>query len=190
MSDEPRARLGRQPGDLSHRDLIDRFLRVDHAGEYGAVRIYEGQLAVLRASSCADVLNHMARQEQVHLDRFEALVAERRVRPTLLQPLWHVLGYALGAGTALLGDRAAMACTVAVEEVIDEHYRQQAEALAAQSDADEARLIDTIEGFRREEVEHHDLAMDRGAADAPGFEALSAAVKAGSRLAIWLSERI
>jgi ubiquinone biosynthesis monooxygenase Coq7 len=190
MSDDTRARLGRLPGDLSHDELVDRILRVDHAGEYGAVRIYEGQLAVLGGSAAAPSIDHMARQERRHLERFEELMAERRVRPTLLQPLWHLAGFALGAGTALLGARAAMACTVAVEQVIDEHYNRQAETLAADVDADETALIETIRRFRDEEIEHRDLALAAGAAEAPGYETLSAAIKLGSRLAIWLSERI
>lgn len=190
MSDDTRTRLGRLPGDLSHDALIDRILRVDHAGEYGAVRIYEGQLAVLGTSPAAKPIEHMAQQERRHLERFEQLMTERRARPTALQPLWHLAGFALGAGTALLGPRAAMACTVAVEQVIDEHYRAQADTLAAQGDADESGLIDTIRRFRDEEIEHRDLALAAGAEDAPGYEVLSAAVKLGSRLAIWLSERV
>jgi len=128
----------------------------------------------------------MAEQEQAHLEAFDELVAARRVRPTALQPLWHVAGFALGAATALLGERAAMACTVAVEEVIDEHYADQAARLGE----DEAELRDTIEAFRAEEIAHRDIGLDHGAEQAPGYEALSAAIKAGSRLAIWLSTRI
>src|SRR5258708_5872603 len=108
------------PGDLPHEAHIRRMIRVNHAGEYGAQRIYAGQLAVLGKSSCAPVLESMARQEQAHLDTFSDWMVKRRVRPTLLMPLWHVAGYALGAATALLGEKAAMACTVAVESVIDE----------------------------------------------------------------------
>ena len=111
---------------------------------------------------------------------------ERRFVPTALAPLWHVAGFALGAGTALLGEKAAHACTVAIEETIDEHYRRQAERLGD----DEAELRDTIERFRADEIAHRDEALERGALEAPGYEALTAAVKAGSRLAIWLSERL
>ena len=162
------------------------MIRVDHAGEYGAVRIYEGQLAVLGKSAAAGVIREMADQERRHLERFEKLVRERRVRPTALSPLWHVAGYALGAASALLGERAAMACTVAVEEVIDEHYRQQAESLGD----DQAPLRQTIEDFRADELAHRDIALAHDARTAPAHDLLTAAVKAGSRLAIWLSMRI
>ena len=174
------------PGDPDPKALIESMIRVDQAGEYGAKRIYEGQLAVLGRGDSGAVLRHMAAQEEKHLECFDALVADRRVRPTALQPLWHVAGFALGAGTALLGEKAAMACTVAVEEVIDEHYAEQLEALGD----DEEELKETIARFRDEEIEHRDLALERGAEQAPGYEVLSAAVKTGSRLAIWLSKRI
>jgi 3-demethoxyubiquinol 3-hydroxylase len=175
------------PGEPAGEKLIDRVLRVDLAGEYGAVRIYEGQLAVLgRDSDAGAAIAHMAQQERRHLETFEKLVPARQVRPTLLQPLWHVAGFALGAATALLGPKAAMACTVAVEEVIDEHYREQIAALPD----NEGELKATLEEFRREEVEHRNEALDRGAEDAPGYEALQAAIKFGSRAAIWLSSRV
>jgi len=178
----------RLPGDLTRDQLLERMIRVDQAGEYGAVRIYEGQLAVLGDGSSAPTLNHMYEQEQRHLDTFNKMVSRRRVRPTALMPLWHMAGFALGAGTALLGKKAAMACTVAVEEVIDEHYAAQVAQL--EDDAQEQELKDTCEEFRLEEVEHRDTAINHGAKDAPGYEVLTSAVKAGSRLAIWLSERI
>jgi ubiquinone biosynthesis monooxygenase Coq7 len=161
------------------------MIRVDQAGEYGAVRIYAGQLAVLRRSGSGEAIRAMAATEREHLQRFDDLVADRGVRPTALQPLWHVAGYALGAATALLGERAAMACTVAVEEVIDRHYADQAERLGD----DEADLRGTIEKFRADEIEHKDEALAHGAEGAPGYELLTGAVKAGSRLAIWLSTR-
>jgi len=177
------------PGDPAGRDLIDRIVRVDHAGEYGAVRIYAGQLAVLGPKHPAYAeIRRMAEQEEHHLKTFEKLIVERRVRPTALAPLWHVVGYGLGAATALLGARAAMACTVAIEETIDEHYAGQAEALEALPE--EAALKATVEEFRADELEHRDAALAHGAEEAPGYPALSAAIKAGSRLAIWLSERI
>lgn len=176
----------RLPGDPSEKEAVARMIRVDHAGEYGAARIYDGQLAVLRRSAAAPVIRRMAEQEKRHLAAFDRLVVERRVRPTLLSPLWHVAGYALGAATALLGERAAMACTVAVEEVIDEHYRGQLETLGG-ADADLAAIV---ADFRADEIAHRDTALKHGAAEAPGFPVLSAAIKAGSRLAIWLSTRI
>ncbi len=177
---------GRLPGDLSPEALVRRMIRVDHAGEYGAVRIYEGQLAILGNSPAGEAVREMAAQERVHLETFERLMVERRVRPTILSPLWHMAGFVLGAGTALMGARAAMACTVAVEEVIDGHYRRQAERLGK----DEAELRAVIEEFRADEVAHRDQALARGARQAPGYRLLSAGVKAGSRLAIWLSERL
>ncbi len=174
------------PGDPDAAGLVGRMLRVNQAGEYGAARIYAGQLAVLGHGPKGPVLRHMAAQEQHHLDTFDRMLSERRVRPTLLSPLWHVAGYALGAATALMGERAAMACTVAVEEVIDEHYAAQ----LAELGPDEALLRETIATFRAEEIEHRDTAIAHEAEQAPGYEALSAAVKAGSRLAIWLSTRL
>src|SRR6201997_1774534 len=138
------------PGDISAKREVARIIRVDHAGEYGAKRIYDGQLAVLgrRRGGAAEKIRHMAEQEQRHLDAFEKLVPDRRVRPTALSPVWHVAGFALGAATALLGERAAMACTVAVEEVIDEHYQRQINRLAN----DEPVLRKLIKKFRDEEI--------------------------------------
>ncbi len=179
------------PGDPLPEAEIAAMIRVDHAGEYGAVRIYDGQLAVAQLlvwgrGRARDEIRHMADQEKRHLAAFDALVRARHVRPTVLQPLWHVAGYALGAATALLGERAAMACTVAVEEVIDEHYRAQAERLG---DADPA-LKEAIEAFRADELQHRQTALEHGATEAPAYELISALVKTGSRLAIWLSTRL
>ncbi len=181
-------RKTRLPGDPDWGQETERMIRVDHAGEYGAVRIYEGQLSVLGKSASAPVIEHMAEQERRHLDAFEKLVPGRRVRPTALLPLWHAAGYVLGAGTALMSEKAAMACTVAVEEVIDEHYAGQIAKLDAEGIEEDLR--DTLETFRLEEVEHKETAFENGAEDAPGYEVLTGAVKAGSRLAIWLSTRI
>lgn len=177
------------PGDPVGRAMVDRIIRVDHAGEYGAMRIYAGQLAVLgRDHPATAEIRRMAAQEERHLKAFESLIVERRVRPTALAPLWHVAGFALGAGTAMLGERAAMACTVAIEETIDRHYAGQAAALEGLPA--EASLKSTVEEFRADELEHRDTALARGAEEAPGYPVLSAAIRAGSRLAIWLSERI
>ncbi|MEK9672334.1 MAG: demethoxyubiquinone hydroxylase family protein [Rhodospirillaceae bacterium] len=175
------------PGDLPKRDMVERMIRVDHAGEYGAVRIYEGQLAVLGDAASAGDIKHMAEQEEKHLAKFNDLVADRRVRPTALLPIWHLAGFALGAGTALLGEKTAHACTVAVEEAIDEHYADQVARLEGEG---EDELRDTFERFRQEELEHHDKALELGAEDAPGYELLKGAIKTGSRIAIWLSERV
>lgn len=174
------------PGDLPVDKMLERIVRVDQAGEYGAVRIYAGQLAVLGESPAGDAIRHMAEQEREHLDTFNDIVAERRVRPTALMPVWHVAGFALGAATAMMGERAAMACTAAVEEVIDEHYAKQAEALGD----DQAELRATIEKFREDELEHRDTALEHDAELAPGYEVLSTAIKKGSKLAIWLSQRV
>lgn len=187
MTDHPRTTAeDRLPGDPTREQLIERILRVDHAGEYGAVRIYEGQLAVLGKSAEAATIREMAAKEKEHLAAFNGLVGDRQVRPTALLPVWHVAGFALGAATALLGERAAMACTAAVEEVIDKHYAEQAARLGD----DEAPLRATIERYRADEAEHRETALDHGAELAPGYELLTGAVKAGSRLAIWLSTRI
>jgi ubiquinone biosynthesis monooxygenase Coq7 len=175
----------RLPGELTHEQLIDRIVRVDHAGEFGAQRIYEGQLAVLGKRPSAKTIRHMKEQEDRHLAAFEALIRQRRVRPTVLHPIWHVAGFALGAGTALMGEKAAMACTIAVEEVIDDHYRRQHEALGE----DEAELKATIEEFRAEEAEHAHIGREHGGEETVGYPVLRAAIRAGSRAAIWLSER-
>jgi ubiquinone biosynthesis monooxygenase Coq7 len=163
------------------------MLRVNQAGEYGATRIYAGQLAVLRRNSPASkLIARMDGQERRHLERFNALMAQRRVRPTVLQPVWDVAGFALGAATALMSEDAAMACTDAVETEIDMHYGRQLEELGA----DDPELAADIEAFRAEEVEHRDSAREAGAERAFGYPLLTAAVRAGCRLAIGLSKRI
>jgi 3-demethoxyubiquinol 3-hydroxylase len=178
--------IDRLPGDPPEGEIVAAMIRVDHAGEHGARRIYDGQLAVLGGSSAAPAIRRMAKQEQRHLDAFDHLLVERRVRPTALSPLWHVAGYALGAASALLGERAAMACTEAVEEVIDAHYRRQLDRLGQA----EPELAATIAQFRADEIEHRDTALAQGAADAPAHDAMTALVRAGTRAAIWLSTRI
>ena len=180
------ARPPRLPGDPAPEADTLSMIRVDHAGEYGAVRIYDGQLAVIGRGRARDAIRQMAAQEQRHLARFDDLLRARQVRPTVLQPLWHIAGYALGAASALLGERAAMACTVAVEEVIDAHYRDQMERLG---DTDPA-LLAMIEEFRADELRHRDAALENGAVEALGYDVISTVVKTGSRLAIWLSQRI
>lgn len=176
----------RLPGDAPAHVMVERMIRVDHAGEYGAARIYAGQLAVLRRSDAAPVLREMQSQEQQHLDRFADLIVSRRVRPTAMLPFWHLAGFALGAATAALGERAAMACTVAVEEAIDAHYADQIAAL----DETESELRDTLTKFRAEELQHRDIGLRHGAEQAPGYRLLSAAIKAGCRAAIRISERL
>ncbi|GAA0588473.1 demethoxyubiquinone hydroxylase family protein [Rhizomicrobium electricum] len=164
------------------------MIRVDHAGEYGAVRIYAGQKAVFgaRNSKAADAIRHMAAQEDEHLARFDALIAERGVRPTVLQPVWHAAGFALGAATALLGEHTAMACTEAVEEVIDDHYAHQ---IAVLGDSD-PELKTAIEKFRADEIAHRDAALAHGSEQALGHTLLTSAIKQGCKLAIALSTKI
>ncbi|MGB3710935.1 MAG: demethoxyubiquinone hydroxylase family protein [Erythrobacter sp.] len=171
------------------RDELHRMIRVDQAGEFGATRIYEGQLAVMgdRGPHSAEI-RHMAAQEEGHRARFDAMLAERGVRPTALSGFWSVAGYALGAGTALLGPEAAMACTAAVEEEIDKHYSEQLDKLEA-SDAD-PELAEMIEEFREDEREHHAAALDHGAERAPAYPLLSGAIRLGCKLAIKVSERV
>ena len=174
------------PGDLPTDAAVHRMLRVDHAGEYGAARIYAGQLAVLGRGGKADLLRHMRDQEQAHLDTFNTVLADRHVRPTALLPFWHLAGFALGFATAALGERAAMACTVAVEETIDAHYTAQIDCLAGS----EAPLRATLEKFRADEREHRGIALANDPERAPGYRVLSAAIRTGCRLAIRLSERL
>ena len=169
------------------RPDVASMVRVNQAGEYGATRIYAGQLAVLRKDSpAAHAIARMARQEDAHLARFNALMAERRVRPTLLQPIWNVAGFALGAATALMSEKAAMACTDAVETEIDRHYSDQLEALGD----DDPVLSADIAQFRADELEHQATAREHGAAEATGFPVLATLIRAGCRVAIGLSKRI
>src|SRR6476646_6322763 len=168
---------GWRPGDP--RADRESMLRVDQAGEYGATRIYTGQLAVLRRNCPeAKLVARMAAQEERHLKRFNALMAERRVRPTALQPLWNVAGFALGAATALMSEQAALACTDAVETEIDKHYSAQ---LAELGDEDREFAAD-IADFRAEELEHRDTARAAGATKAIGYSLLTSAIRAGCRL--------
>ena len=172
------------------RNRIAEMLRVDHAGEHGAVTIYRGQRAVFDAlpgkAALSAKLREMEEGEAAHLDTFNRLLAERGVRPTLLSPVWGVAGFGLGAVTALMGEKAAMACTAAVEEVIEKHYAGQAAALAAA----EPDLTETIVAFRDDELEHKRIAEEEGAKEAPGYPLLKAVIQAGCRAAIRLSEKI
>ena len=165
------------------------MIRVDQAGEYGATRIYAGQLAVMgdRGPHSAEIRG-MGEQEAGHRAEFDALMARRGVRPTALQPLWDRAGYALGAATALIGPEAAMACTAAVEEEIDRHYSRQLAELEA--DGDDPELAEKIRRFREDEREHRDAAYDAGARRAPAYPLLSTAIRLGCRAAIRLSEKI
>jgi ubiquinone biosynthesis monooxygenase Coq7 len=179
-----------RPPGTSQRDETHAMIRVDHAGEFGARQIYAGQLAVLSrdpgARDAVAAIRKMAAQEDTHFETFERLVRERGVRPTALEPIWRLAGYTLGAATALLGEKAALACTTAVEDVIEEHYANQAERLG---DSD-PELRSIIEQARADELEHRDEAIDHGAAEAPGYSLLSAAIRFGCRTAIAIAERI
>jgi ubiquinone biosynthesis monooxygenase Coq7 len=163
------------------------MIRVDHAGEFGALCIYEGQLAVLdKDSANARAIKQMADSERVHFETFDKMVKDRAVRPTALEPIWRAAGFALGAVTAALGEKAAMACTVAVEDVIDEHYTKQMERLGET----DPELKRTIAKFHRDECEHRDEALKRGAEAAPAYPLLAGAIRLSCRIAIALSEKI
>jgi len=178
------------PGDPSREAVTHRMIRVDQAGEYGARRIYAGQMAVLDHTRSGPTIRHMAAQEEAHLKAFDRLMVERRVRPTMLAPVWHVAGFALGAATALMGEKAAMACTTAIEEAIDEHYTRQRETLGPDSPYEDGELLGVIETCHADELEHRDTAYNHGAAETPAYGLLSGLIKAGAKTAIWLSERV
>lgn len=169
--------------------LVDKIIRVDHAGELGADRIYAGQFAILRNSKVGPTIKHMWEQEKEHRSKFESLINKHRVRPTVMTPLWNIAGFALGAGTALLGEKAAMACTVAVETVIVEHYNDQLRTLMEDPKMDK-ELLATITKFRDEEQEHHDTGIACGAEQAPFYKALTEAIKIGCKTAIKISKVI
>lgn len=177
-----------RPGVSAAR--IGEILRVDHAGEYGAVAIYRGQQAVFDRSpktrAIAAQLSHMETEEQAHLDAFDALLVEHGVRPTSMTPIWNVAGYGLGVVTALMGKKAAHACTEAVENVIEQHYGAQVDELKDS----EPELAATFAKFREDELAHRDFAVEEGAQDAPGYAVLSAVITAGCKAAIKITEKI
>src|SRR5688572_28452690 len=187
MSDKP---IPPRPGQGALAARLADILRVDHAGELGVVHIYRGQRAVLGAAPgrerIAGQLAEMESHEAEHLSRFDRLLTERQVRPTAMAPLWRLAGFALGAGTALLGDKAAHACTEAVETVIEEHYAGQIAELADR----DPELAAELTKFRDEELAHRDLAVEEGAREAPGYALLSAVIRTGCRAAIKISEKI
>jgi ubiquinone biosynthesis monooxygenase Coq7 len=189
MTAETIRRARQHTGAPTNDRRLHEILRVDHAGELGAVRIYEGQLAVLgraRARGTADLIRRMEEQEREHKAAFDSLLAERRVRPSLLEPVWSAAGFALGAATALLGERAAMACTVAVEEVIGEHYKRQVDEIRDR----EPDLAGKLERLREQELEHRATGLAEGAEKAPGYPVLSGLIKAGCRLAIKVAQKV
>ena len=179
-----------RPGRGASKRRRDEILRVDHAGEYAAVHIYRAQRAVFEGragkEAIAADMEEMRGQEQVHLDRFQALLKAENVRPTVMTPLWRFAALALGAGTALIGEKAAHACTEAVESVIEEHYADQITEMQDQDPALAAELT----RFREEELAHHDHAIEHGSREAPAYELLSAVIKAGCRVAIKVSEKV
>lgn len=179
------------PGDLSKSQKIERMIRVNHAGEYGAKRIYEGQIAVTKSPKSKAIFKEMLLHEKEHLDFFENEIINRNVRPTIFQPIWHIAGFALGATTALFGHKTAMACTVAVEEVIDEHYKSQLEDLKSSEDLDKNELciMSKIEKFRKDEINHKNIGLKAGAKKIYGYDLISNSIKTGSKVAIWLSKR-
>lgn len=178
-----------RPRPLSNR--IEEMIRVDHAGEYAAVGIYRGQRAVFERlqgkSKIVDDLTHMEEEEQDHLDAFDELIRSKGVRPTAMTPLWGIASYGLGVATALLGEKAAHACTEAVETVIEKHYDDQVKELETQGDTEFAPMFAK---FRDEEAAHKHFAVEEGAHEAPGYPLLSAVIKAGCRVAIKVSEKV
>ena len=170
---------------LTKKD-IDAILRVDHAGETAAAKIYDGQLVILKYTSVGPTIQHMKDQEQEHLDTFNKLLVENNTRPTALLPIWNVMGFGLGMASALMGEKAAMACTIAVEEVIGEHYAKQAEAL----DEDRSELKATLIKFRDEELDHLETGVEYEGRQAPGYEIMKTIIQFGCRTAIKISEKI
>lgn len=171
-------------------DMIDRIIRIDHAGELAANQIYRGQMAVLGHTKARDTIQHMWDQEKVHKAEFDRLMTKYRARPTAMLPLWNVVSFALGAGTAIMGEKAAMACTVAVESVIVDHYNDQLRALMEDPNLKDHELLEIITRFRDEEQEHHDIGLDQGAEQAPFYQALTDVIKFGCRTAIKITERV
>ncbi|XP_061535863.1 5-demethoxyubiquinone hydroxylase, mitochondrial isoform X1 [Phyllopteryx taeniolatus] len=178
------------PRDRAEKEMIDRILRVDHAGEYGANRIYAGQMAVLGRSHTGTLIQEMWDQEKKHLEKFNEILAESRVRPTALLPLWNVAGYLLGASTAMLGKEVAMACTVAVEESISEHYNSQIRTLMEKDPDRYTELLKVLKEFRDDEMEHHDIGLEHDAESVPGYWLLKNAIQLGCKAAIYASQHV
>ena len=180
-------KIAKESKSTTDKTILDEIIRVDHAGEYGATRIYDGQIAVFgKDSKIGKTIQHMADQEQEHIEKFNELLIEKRVRPTALLPVWNIAGFALGAGTALMGEKAAMACTVAVEKVIGEHYREQQNLL----EDDEKELKKTIAKFEKDELEHHDIGLEHDAENAPGYKVMTKVIEIGCKAAISISKKI
>ena len=183
--------ISRQIVPAYRKLIVNPIVRVDHAGELAADRIYAGQLAVLpKNHRLVPVIEQMWREEKQHLDQTERLLAKFQVQPTLLAPLCSLAGYALGAGTALMGEKAAMACTVAVEEVIGEHYNDQIKQLMADNPEANKELMETLQKMRDEEMEHHDTGVRNQGLEAPFYDALKTVIQTGCKAAIWITQRI
>ncbi|XP_072124902.1 5-demethoxyubiquinone hydroxylase, mitochondrial [Mobula birostris] len=183
-------RRARGLSSQAERQMLGRIIRVDHAGEYGANRIYAGQMAVLGKTSVGPVIQQMWDQEKEHLEKFNELMVDHRVRPTLLIPVWNIAGFMLGAGTALLGKEGAMACTVAVEESISNHYNNQIRTLMEDDPERHKELLEVLKKFRDEELEHHDTGLAHDAELAPAYSLLKNVIQVGCKAAIYISERI
>ncbi|KAG0364063.1 putative ubiquinone metabolism-related protein [Gamsiella multidivaricata] len=185
-SEVPPLRLSKE-----QRALLEEMIRVDQAGELGANWIYRGQYAVLGSDKkVGPLLQHMWDQEKHHLRVFDGIVSQYRVRPTALRPIWELAGFALGAGTALMGKEAAMACTEAVETVIGGHYNDQLRELLKIDHPDIAELRKVVQQFRDDELEHLETALEHDAQKAPQHELLSNAIKQGCKAAIWISSKV
>jgi len=169
---------------------VEEFIRVDHAGERGAIKIYEGQLlalnTVVKNESLKKIIEEMKNHEKEHSDFFENEIKKRNIKPTKLLPLWDLLGVGLGFGSTILGKKAAMLCTASVEEVIDEHYKNQINQL----ESDEKKLKENIIKFREDELHHKNIAYDEGATKKGAYFILDKIIKTGSKIAINISEKI
>ena len=174
----------------TNQKTLEEIIRVDHAGERGAIKIYEGQLLALKTikqdDDLRDQIEEMKKQEKEHLEYFEKEIQKRKIKPTYLLPLWDVMGVALGFGTALLGKKAAMLCTASVEEVIEDHYQNQLKKLGN----DEMDLKAKIEKFKGEEVDHKNIAYEAGASNKGIYSVMDKVIRTGSRIAITISEKI
>jgi len=172
------------------KNKIEEFIRVDHAGERGAIKIYEGQLLALNTfvkdENLKKTIEKMKNHEKEHLDFFNKEIKKRNIKPTKLLPLWDLLGVGLGFGSAIIGKKATMLCTASVEEVIDEHYQNQINEL----DSDEKVLKEKIKKFRDDELRHKNIAYEQGASKKGLYSILDKIIKTGSKVAINISEKI
>ena len=174
----------------TNKKILEEIIRVDHAGERGAIKIYEGQLLALKTikqdNDLKDKIEEMKEQEKKHLEYFEKEIQKRKIKPTYLLPLWDLMGVGLGFGTAILGKKSAMLCTASVEEVIEEHYKDQLKKLGN----DEKDLKTKIEKFKEDEAHHKNTAYDSGATNKGIYSIMDKLIKTGSRIAITISEKI